>query len=54
MPPAMLEEMLQICEEKGWQKPSCYQGDYSMITRGMETRLLPVLRAHGVAFNAFR
>ncbi|KAF2686556.1 aflatoxin B1 aldehyde reductase-like protein [Lentithecium fluviatile CBS 122367] len=54
VPPAMLEEMLRICEEKGLQKPSCYQGDYNLITRGMETKLLPILRAHGIAFIGFR
>ncbi|KAI1779078.1 putative oxidoreductase [Hypoxylon cercidicola] len=54
MPPATLEKMLQLCEQHGWQKPSCYQGQYNLVTRGMETKLLPLLRAHGVRFNAFR
>ena len=52
--PEMLVQMLRICEDKGLQKPSCYQGDYNLITRGMETKLLPILRAHGIVFNAFR
>ena len=50
----MLEQVLRLCEEKGLQKPSCYQGDYNVVTRGMETKLLPILRAHGMTFNAFR
>lgn len=50
----MLEQMLRICNDKGLQKPSCYQGDYNLITRGMETKLLPMLRAHGIVYNAFR
>lgn len=50
----MLEKMLSICEEKGLQKPSCYQGEYNVVTRGMETKLLPILRAHGMTYNAFR
>ena len=50
----MLEEMLHICEEKGLRKPSCYQGEYNVITRGMETELMPLLRAHGLIYNAFR
>ena len=54
MPIPILERMLQICDEEGLQKPSCYQGDYNMITRGMETKLLPLLRQHGIVFNAFR
>jgi len=54
VPPETLEKMLRLCEEKGWQKPSCYQGDYNLMTRGMETKLLPLLREHGMTFNAFR
>ena len=50
----MLEKMLLLCEEKGLQKPSCYQGDYNIITRGMEMKLLPILRHHGLSYNAFR
>lgn len=50
----MLENMLHLCEEKGLQKPSCYQGEYNVVTRGMETKLLPILRAHGMSYNAFR
>ena len=46
--------MLHLCEEIGLQKPSCYQGEYNLVTRGMETKLLPILRAHGMSFNAFR
>ncbi|ROV88403.1 hypothetical protein VPNG_10297 [Cytospora leucostoma] len=53
-PPAALEEILRICEEKNWQKPTVYQGDYNLVTRGMETKLLPTLRAHGISFVAFR
>lgn len=50
----MLEQMLRLCEATGLQKPSCYQGDYNLVTRGMETNLLPILRAHDMAYNAFR
>ncbi|KAL8848223.1 MAG: hypothetical protein Q9221_006741 [Calogaya cf. arnoldii] len=50
----MLERMLKVCEEKGLRKPSCYQGDPNLVTRGMETRLLPILRAHNITYNAFR
>ncbi|KAL8673742.1 MAG: hypothetical protein Q9168_001849 [Polycauliona sp. 1 TL-2023] len=52
--PERLEEILRICETKGLQKPTCYQGDYNLVTRGMETKLLPLLRSHGMTFNAFR
>ena len=52
--PEMLEQTLRLCEEMGLQKPSCYQGEYNIVTRGMETRLLPILRAHGMTYNAYR
>ncbi|KAL8897888.1 MAG: hypothetical protein Q9207_006976 [Kuettlingeria erythrocarpa] len=54
VPPEMLDRILHTCEDMGLRKPSCYQGDYNFITRGMETKLLPILRAHNIAFNAFR
>ncbi|TRX94063.1 hypothetical protein FHL15_005141 [Xylaria flabelliformis] len=51
--PEMLENMLRLCEQNGWSKPSYYQGTYNVISRGMETKLLPILRAHNVKFVAF-
>lgn len=53
VPPPMLEELLQLCEKNGWKKPTCYQGQYNLVTRGMETKLLPILRAHKISYNAF-
>ncbi|KAI5918303.1 putative oxidoreductase [Camillea tinctor] len=53
-PPSVVLEIVDLCEKNGWRKPACYQGEYSIISRGMENKLLPILRAHGVAFNAFR
>ncbi|KAI1496601.1 putative oxidoreductase [Biscogniauxia marginata] len=53
-PPSTLLKILNLCENNGWQKPIYYQGEYSIISRGMETKLLPILRSHGMAFNAFR
>ncbi|KAK5988332.1 Aldo-keto reductase [Cladobotryum mycophilum] len=52
--PALLEEVLKICEQKGLRKPCCYQGQYSILTRAMGTKLLPLLRAHGIAYYGFR
>lgn len=49
----MLEKILQLCDENGWKKPTCYQGQYNLVTRGMETKLLPILRAHHIKYNAF-
>lgn len=53
MPPPMLEELLQLCEKNVWKKPTCYQGQYNLVTRGMETKLLPILRARNISYNAF-
>ncbi|KAI1109544.1 putative oxidoreductase [Nemania sp. NC0429] len=53
VPPPVLEEMLRLCEANGWPKPSWYQGTYNVMSRGMETKLLPILRSHGVKFVAF-
>jgi aflatoxin B1 aldehyde reductase len=53
-PPELLQNFLNICEENGYVKPTVYQGDYNAITRGMEKKLLPILRAHGIIFNAYR
>ncbi len=45
---------VEICEKNGFnKKPICYQGTYNIVTRGMETKLLPILRANGISFNAF-
>lgn len=51
-PPETLEKIINLCERNGWEKPSWYQGTYSMLTRGMETRVLPILRAHTISFLA--
>jgi aflatoxin B1 aldehyde reductase len=52
-PPAVLEKILQLCEQNDWPKPTYYQGTYNVISRGMETKLWPILRAHGIHFVAF-
>lgn len=54
VPIPVLKQMLQLCEQKGWEKPSCYQGPYNLITRGMENELLPLLREHNMVFKAFQ
>lgn len=49
-----VEKILQICEEKGWVKPTVYQGQYNPIVRSGEKELLPLLRKHNMAFYAWR
>ncbi|KAI8966465.1 putative oxidoreductase [Daldinia sp. FL1419] len=54
IPPSTLSQILTLCSQHNLRKPVCYQGEYSLISRGAETTLLPLLRAHGIRFNAFR
>ncbi|OAP58723.1 hypothetical protein AYL99_07813 [Fonsecaea erecta] len=48
-----VEEIVRICEENGFVKPSVYQGQYNPICRGGEERLFAVLREHNIAFYAY-
>ncbi|KAL2015846.1 hypothetical protein VTK56DRAFT_4693 [Thermocarpiscus australiensis] len=52
-PPSMLAEFLEICNKNGYVKPSIYQGQYNLIRRKAETTLFPILRKHGMTFNAY-
>jgi len=52
--PETLKSFLEICEKNNYVKPSIYQGDYSAVNRGMEKLLLPIMREHGMVYNAFR
>jgi aflatoxin B1 aldehyde reductase len=49
----MLEKYLAICEEKGYTKPTVYQGEYNLISRKVEAELIPLLRKHGIKFVAY-
>lgn len=51
---AEVKEIIEICERKGYVKPSVYQGHYNAVVRGGEEELFPLLRKHGIAFYAFR
>ncbi|KPM38265.1 hypothetical protein AK830_g8296 [Neonectria ditissima] len=48
-----VQRFVDICEERGFVKPSVYQGQYNLIVRGGEKELFPVLRKNGIAFYAF-
>ena len=52
--PAEVEEAYRICEEKGYVRPSAYQGQYNPLTRGGEQELFPLLRRLGMRFYAYR
>jgi aflatoxin B1 aldehyde reductase len=49
-----VRKFIIICEEKGYVKPSVYQGHYNAIVRGGEKDLMPLLRKHRMAFYAYR
>jgi len=49
-----VETFIEICEEKGYVKPSVYEGHYNAIVRRGEKELFPLLRKHNMAFFAFR
>lgn len=51
--PDVLSNWLKICDEKGYTKPTVYQGAYNFIRRDAETSLFPILRSHGLNFVAF-
>ncbi|KAJ7486207.1 NADP-dependent oxidoreductase domain-containing protein [Mycena galericulata] len=52
-PPEMLERFFEICERKGFVKPTVYQGQYNLVSRASEATLFPILRRHGIVFNAY-
>lgn len=51
--PEQVEEVVNVCHEKGLLLPTVFQGSYSAVARLAEERLLPVLRKHGIAFYAY-
>ncbi|KAL7943303.1 NADP-dependent oxidoreductase domain-containing protein [Trichoderma barbatum] len=48
-----VEEVVEICERRGFVKPSVYQGQYNAIVRGGEKELFHVLRKSNIAFYAW-
>ncbi|KAJ4404214.1 hypothetical protein N0V85_004926 [Neurospora sp. IMI 360204] len=48
-----MEKFFAICEEKGYVKPSVYQGQYNALQRQPEKKLMPLLRKHNCAFYAY-
>ncbi|KAI1266536.1 putative aldo/keto reductase [Xylariaceae sp. FL1019] len=48
----MLAKFIAICEEKGYVKPSVYQGLYNIIDRRHEGAVMDLVRKHGMTFVA--
>ncbi|RYP17319.1 hypothetical protein DL765_004610 [Monosporascus sp. GIB2] len=51
--PEALEEWLEVADERGYVKPSVYQGQYNLLCRTYETTLFPLLRKNHIPFYAF-
>lgn len=49
-----VKEILKIAQEKGYAKPSVYEGHYNLLVRGGEKDLFPLLRENGIKFFAYR
>ncbi|KAL2869305.1 aldo/keto reductase family protein [Aspergillus lucknowensis] len=41
-------EIVTICNERGWVRPTIYQAMYNAITRSIETELIPVCKRYGI------
>ncbi|KAI1144899.1 NADP-dependent oxidoreductase domain-containing protein [Nemania diffusa] len=50
---AEVQKFLDICEEKGYVKPSVYEGHYNAIFRSGEKELFPLLRKHNISFYGY-
>jgi len=48
-----VEEIVKIAKENNYVVPKAYQGSYSLVARGGEKELFPVLRKHGISFYAY-
>jgi aflatoxin B1 aldehyde reductase len=48
-----VKKVLEICKREGYIRPTVYQGAFSMIYRGLEAEMMPLLRANGIRFAAF-
>ncbi len=52
-PTWMVVDIWHLCKERGWPKPTVYQGLYNGISRNVESELIPALRKLGMRFYAF-
>lgn len=48
----MLLEYIEICERKGYIKPTVYQGVYNILNRRHEGPVLDIVRKYGMQFVA--
>ncbi|CAI6336714.1 unnamed protein product [Periconia digitata] len=50
---AMLQEWLDVADEKNYVKPTVFQGHYNLLNRTYEKELFPFLKKHGIEFVAY-
>eukprot|EP01119_Soliformovum_irregulare_P014039 TRINITY_DN3798_c0_g1_i1.p1 TRINITY_DN3798_c0_g1~~TRINITY_DN3798_c0_g1_i1.p1 ORF type:complete len:327 (-),score=96.64 TRINITY_DN3798_c0_g1_i1:39-1019(-) len=48
-----IQEILQICRNKNYIKPTVYQGMYNIFARNGESDLFPLLKKEGISFYAY-
>jgi len=48
-----IAQIVQICTERGYVRPTVYQGLYNLLVRSCEKDLFPVLRRYGIKFLAY-
>jgi aryl-alcohol dehydrogenase-like predicted oxidoreductase len=46
-------DMLAVCDKRGYVAPVVSQNVYNLITRGVETELVPFLKAHGLGMAVY-
>ncbi|KAI9754594.1 MAG: Phosphoglucomutase-2 [Chaenotheca gracillima] len=46
-------EVVITCKERGWVRPTVYQGMYNAITRAIEPELIPVCRRYGLSIVVY-
>lgn len=52
-PAWMVVDIWHKCNQRGWLKPSVYQGMYNSVCRNVEDELIPAIRKLGMRFYAF-
>lgn len=46
-------EIVMLCQQHNWVRPTVYQGTYNALARSVEDELLPCLKRYGIAFYAY-
>ncbi|RAK79047.1 aldo/keto reductase family protein [Aspergillus fijiensis CBS 313.89] len=47
-------EVVTLCNERGWVRPTIYQAIYNALTRGIEDELIPCCRRWGIDVVVFK